>query len=317
MSATIFAAGYSGQITSLAFSATSASLTETSVVGSGIAPTWLYKHPSLPILYAVDEFDTTGGKISSYAIQADGSLKLTGEASSGGEGPVHLVMDEKEANLFVANYSAGSATRLSATAEGVLSSPVKDEVFVFEGTGPQVDRQEAPHAHGVFLDRKKEFLFVTDLGADKLRVFDIRQGKFERRDDVTLKAGGGARHLTFNPAGDKVFIVYELSNEVAIFSYSSSPSSPAPSFTPIQTLSVLPPSQKPYASQPYTAAAISFTASGQFLLVSNRSGGPGSDGPEDIIVAYKVAPDGSLVEEGLQELEVHGRGLRDFEVNGG
>ena len=55
-----------------------------------------------------------------------------------------------------------------------LGAPV-DEVTQ-QGSGPNQQRQEAPHPHAVTFDPAGRYIATADLGIDKVEIFELREG---------------------------------------------------------------------------------------------------------------------------------------------
>ncbi|NDU99375.1 lactonase family protein [Pseudoroseicyclus tamaricis] len=86
------------------------------------------------------------------------------------------------------------------------------QTFRHEGSGPNADRQEAPHAHCATWSPDGRFLFICDLGIDLIVAYE-RSGAGVRRSpelDTALPPGTGPRHLVFGPAPDRAWLIAEL-----------------------------------------------------------------------------------------------------------
>jgi len=162
-------------------------------------------------LFAVSEGEH--GALSQYAISDDHSLELVGRVPTQGIDPCHVITLP---GLVVAtNYTSGSVFAhvppLPQDAEGHQDS---GELFQQFGTGPVLDRQEGPHAHFAAQLPGTQFLWVTDLGADKVFKYQLAAGGNGRTllsfgAAVNLPAGTGPRHIAFGP-DNIAYIVGEL-----------------------------------------------------------------------------------------------------------
>lgn len=88
-----------------------------------------------------------------------------------GATPVHVNLDEKNGILHVANYKGGSYAAFSINkTNGAILERIFFENF---GNGSNVVpyRQAKAHAHMVFL--VKNFIFVVDLGSDKIHHYKV------------------------------------------------------------------------------------------------------------------------------------------------
>ena len=84
-------------------------------------------------------------------------------------------------------------------------------------------RQEGPHAHCVTFDPAGRFLFVCDLGLDKVMIyrFDAEQGKLTPHEPAfaSVKPGAGPRHMAFRPDGRFAYVINELDSTITAFAY--------------------------------------------------------------------------------------------------
>ena len=83
------------------------------------------------------------------------------------------------------------------------------------GSGPNPDRQEAPHAHQCVFRPGTNELFVCDLGSDRVRIYDQNPdtGLLSHGREIVMPAGMGPRHLVFADA-DHFYVTGELDNVV-------------------------------------------------------------------------------------------------------
>ena len=229
-------------------------------------PSYLTLDPQLRCLYAVQETDNQNlnpPAVYAFAIDSKtGALRLLNYQSSYGEAPCHVATDHAGRWLFVANYGTGTVAIYPILEDGRLG-PATDIVH-HEGYSVNPDRQTGPHAHQVLVDPTNQYVFVTDLGIDKVLVYrlDSTHGRLIPHDPpfVALHAGAGPRHLAFHPNGRHVFILNELDATLVTVTYAEG------RFAIIQTLSTLPPD----AASPPSGAAIRVTPSGRFVYTSNR-----------------------------------------------
>ena len=173
------------------------------------APTFLAAHPSGRWLYAVSE--QTQGTVTAFEIADDGGepvLRARATVPSGGADPCHLALSPDARALYVANYSSGTFAVIGLDADGAIEGDGPRQVLGFEGTGPDPERQEGPHAH--FVSVRTDEVVVADLGADVLRHHVADAGAVELAGLTTLPAGTGPRHLAVS--ADELFwyVVGEL-----------------------------------------------------------------------------------------------------------
>jgi 6-phosphogluconolactonase len=178
-----------------------------------VSPSYLVRHPVKPLLFAVSE--GLPGRVTSVQLganQAAGPVPFTvlGSVASGGDGGCHLAISPGGNQLVVANYGSGSISSFAIGDDGRLSECL--DVLRFTGSGPDRDRQAAPHAHQVVWDADE--LLVTDLGSDRIhRVSLSPDGSFETAaEPIVLPAGSGPRHLVV--LDQHLLVACELSAEV-------------------------------------------------------------------------------------------------------
>jgi len=231
-------------------------------------PSFLALDPKRRLLFAVNEVSQFEGKpigaVSAFAIDpSKGTLTLINQRPSMGAAPCHLALDESGRHLFVANYSSGSVSVLPVAADGRLGAA--SDVVQHTGSSVNPERQRGPHAHCVTLDRESRFVFVCDLGLDKVLAyrFDAQRGKLTPHEPpfARVKPGAGPRHLVFRPDGRFAYVVNELSSTVTAFRYDAN----AGMLHEVQEVSTL-----PEHVDLNTGAEVDVHPSGKWLYVSNR-----------------------------------------------
>jgi 6-phosphogluconolactonase len=235
-------------------------------------PGFLALHPEKPVLLAV------GGenKVASFAIGKDHSLTFLGDANSGGKGPCHLAVDASGRTLAVANYGDGSFASIRLDADGKPGDVVT--LVKSTGSGPNEKRQAAPHAHGVYFDTANRFLFVPDLGIDKVLIYKFNPATSEllpsALEAMVSPPGSGPRHMVFSPDEKHAYVINELTNTVTVAEFG--PASGA--LNPIQEIATLPADFIEHS----TTAEIEVHPDGNFVYASNRG--------HDSIAAFRRDP---------------------------
>ena len=245
------------------------------------SPSFLAVHPNHRFLYAVGEIDNFSGKktgaVNAFAMdRTTGKLTLLNQQSSGGPGPCHLVVDSKGKNVLVANYGGGSVEALPLQPDGKMGEA---SAFIqHKGASVNPQRQEGPHAHGIYLDAANRFAFVPDLGLDKVLIyrFDAAKGSLVPNDPPSgsVKPGAGPRHFALHPNGRFAYVINEINCTVTTFGYDRQRGE----LKEGQTVSTLPAGQEMRPS--YSTAEIEVHPSGKFLYGSNRG--------HDTIVVFKI-----------------------------
>ncbi len=240
-------------------------------------PSWVVVHPNGKYLYAANETGKSS-TISAFAIEPKtGKLTLVNQLPALGEDPCYLSFDKTGKYLLVANYSSGTITVFPILADGLLgehTALMKDQ----GATGPNKERQEAPHAHWIETSPDNRFVLVADLGLDEVLVykFDAASGTLAPNEPAfaRLKAGSGPRHAVFYPNGKFVFAVSELSSTATSFAYDLKKGT----LKEIAAASALPPG----FSGRNDVAEAAVHPNGKFLYVSNRG--------NDSIAIFSIDP---------------------------
>jgi 6-phosphogluconolactonase len=251
-------------------------------------------------LYAVSETETygegeEGGQLASFPIDPE-SRKLGPGLFHPTHGihPCHLSLTPQEDWLAVANYNGSSVTMYPVLPDHRPAPPAIR--FRHTGTGPNADRQEAPHPHSVFFSPDGKYLFVLDLGIDKIIIYarGPEAHEWTSHEAVNLEPGAGPRHLAFHPTGETVYVLNELNNTVARFAYE-----PSGNLRPLQTITTLPTT---YEGE-NTTAEIVVSPNGRFVYASNRG--------HDSIAVFRIDQvTGELVSAG--HVSTRGRTPRNF-----
>ncbi len=277
------------------FDAEKGVLSEPALAAEYKAPGFLDKHPELPILYSVGSDNTVGA----FTIGEDNNLSKTAPAPVQGSNPCHIAVDASGRTVATANYSDGSVTTIRLGSDGKpgeIASFIKNE-----GSGPH-ERQNAPHAHGVYFDNANRLLFVPDLGTDQILIykFDPTTSKITPSDPPAYKTapGAGPRHMTFSPDEKHAYIINELDNTIHVAGFDSR----SGTLSAIHSVPTLP---EDYQGN-NTTAEIEVHPSGNFVYGSNRG--------HDSIVVYKRDPESGKLSH-VQHAPCGGRQPRHFKID--
>ncbi len=241
-------------------------------------PSFVALDPTERFLYVTNEIDDYEGKksgsIEAYAIDPDaGTLKLLNRQSLNSPIPAHLAVDPTGRHVVVANYIGGDFVVLPIETDGRLG-PVSG-VLKDTGTGPNKDRQEAPHPHSVVFDPDGRFIAAADLGIDRVQTFRLANGGLERVSEASVAPGAGPRHIAFSHDGKTLYVIDELNATITVFGYD--PATGKVGRT-VQRVSTEPAGY----SGPHSTAEIAVHPSGKFLYGSNRGA--------QSIVGYRIDP---------------------------
>jgi len=275
-------------IYTFAFDRKTATLTSLATTPNDQSPSFLAIHPTGRFLYAVNEgADKTGG-VSAYALDSKtGKLTFLNQESAQGAGPCHISLDRTGQLAFVSNYGGGTFSVLPVRADGRLG-PARD-VFRFTGRGPNAQRQDKPHIHSATVSPDNRFVYVADLGTDKLLIYEIDlKNKGVRPAPtpfISVVPGSGPRHFAIHPNGRFAYLVAELTSSTLAFARNPKTGTLTPLQAGVPTLPT-------DFTAPNTSADIHTDPAGRFLYQSNRG--------QNALAMMAIAPDGTLSRVGHQ-----------------
>ena len=242
---------------------------------------WQSVAPSRQYLYTVNE-ESGRSTVSAYQRNSEGKYAFLNSEITGGGGPCYVTYREASQTVYAANYGSGSLS-VFKTANGKLL-PVAQHI-VYKGSSANPGRQKEPHAHQVIVSADQQYLYVTDLGTDKIHQHKINPDGTvqETSKDIPVKPGSGARHLTFNKEGTAAYVISELTGTVDVFSVSKDHQ-----FKHIQRIVA-----DTTAAAVKGSGHIQLSPNGKWLLTSNRV-------TIDEVTVFAVQADGRLRKTGHQ-----------------
>lgn len=253
-------------------------------------PSFQAIHPNKKSLYSVSSessaTDDDNGSVAAYTIESTtGKLTLINEFSSAGRDACHVSVHPSGKFLYVSNYSSGNLSVFSIREDGGIGEMI--QLIQHEGSSINTRRQNGPHTHTAIPSTDGKFLYISDLGADRVYIYaiDTETGQLSPSDQfyVNATSGGGPRHLTMNSAQNFLYSLEELTGHVAVYSRESD----SGALSLVQRVATLPDD----FDGNNTGADIHFSVDGRYLYASNRG--------HDSIVGFEVnSEDGRLTEIG-------------------
>lgn len=222
--------GASKGVYAYSFDGTAGELKQIGLAAEADNPTFLALAPNGRTVLVANELDTyegkSGGAVSSYTLdRLSARLTKLNEVASQGGGTCHVAFDRTGRSAFAANYGGGSAASFSVGAEGRLSPAVS--FFQYTGSGPDAQRQKAPHAHRVTVSPDNRFLLVNDLGLDVIHIYKLDAGtaKLTPNEPAVWRStpGAGPRALQFHPNGRFAYCVTEMASSVVVLRWNAQP----------------------------------------------------------------------------------------------
>ena len=266
-------------------------LTPKGVAAETPDPSFVAIHPNGKYAYAVNE---TGKQstVSAFALDAQtAKLTLLNQLPALGDDPCYISFDKTGKFVLIANYTSGNVAVFPILPDGKLGEHTA--VRTDAGTlGPNKERQEGPHAHWIELSARNRYVYVADLGLDRVLIykFDATEGTLTPGDtpssaaaagstkpndafSATLSPGTGPRHVAFSSNGNFMYVLGEVKSTVTVFAHDANES-----YRSIQTISTLPAG----FSGRNDTAEIAMHPNGKWLYASNRG--------NDSIAMFSVEP---------------------------
>lgn len=260
-------------------------------------PSYLAMHPTENMFIVCSE--KTNGELVSFHFELDaGTLTEISRQPSNGDHPAHAVIDESGKWVLSVNYSGGNVNVFPLSDGGIIG-PLADSIR-HEGTGPNLERQDAAHPHSVSQIPHTQLFLVPDLGADQISLYQLdgETGKLSFQKVVDTMPGSGPRHSAFHPSQNVFYVLEELSSSLVVYRIRD-----GAKMDKIQTVQLIP---ETWQGQ-NTSAEVAVSENGEFLYASNRG--------HDSIAVFSVATDGSLELVGFTE--TGGNGPRHFDLSPG
>ena len=262
-------------------------------------PAFLARHPSLPVIYAVNSESGPAAGVSSFSLDtANAGLTLINEVGSGGDGPCFVSVDPTGQMAFVANYAGGSFAAFRLTNTGRLAQAIGVFKYNQQEHGPVGDRQEAAHIHCATVAPGNSFVIACDLGDDVLLVFPIGPGRGDYvrvPQRAAARRGSGPRHVAFHPNGNWLYCIHEIDCTIDLFDWRIERGDPRLRMREGSTVSTL---AKGSNTAGNTGCEVVVSDDGRFVYACTRG--------EDSIVVYRVDQNGGYLTE-VQRLRCGGK----------
>lgn len=257
------------------------SLRPVQTVTDRVGPNFQAIHPNKKFLYSVgdDPFveNEPFGTLSAYQInQENGTLELLNEQSVQGRNTAHVSVDPMGEFVYVSNYTEGNVVMFRILDDGGVSKAINSQQH--EGSSINENRQNGPHVHQTVPSADGRFLYVSDLGIDKIMIYEIERDAGELVPAATpwfeSEPGSGPRHMVIHPGGEFAYSNEELSVTVTALSVDKDTGA----LSQIQRLSMLPEGVERVNSM--SGADIHISPDGRFLYATVRG--------ENLMAVYAI-----------------------------
>jgi 6-phosphogluconolactonase len=178
------------------------------------------KHDLIYVLNEVEKFKgETGAGITTlqYNSLNDEFIKKNEIVVPYG-GACHFSLTKDQRFLLVASYSSGSAAVVKLDKNGIPEAVT--DTLLFEAEGEKVS-----HAHMIAQDPAGKHVYLTDLGLDRIMIYDLDTlaGRLNliNEGNISLPAGSGPRHFVFSDDGKAMYVINELGSTIMVFDVGS------------------------------------------------------------------------------------------------
>lgn len=235
-------------------------------------------------LYVLSE-ESNKGWVSVYRIdERSGQLNFINQQSTIGAGPCYVSEHAATGSVYVSNYGGGSLTVFKTDPSGALLPSAQH--IVYSGTSVNKNRQEKPHAHCAVIDPSGTFVYINDLGTDRIHRHPIlTDGTLGASMDHAVDPGNGPRHLVMSSNGGYAYSLNEMKGTVDVFQLQGR------EMKKIQTLVV----DTTATTADHGSGAIQLSPDGKWLIASNRV-------TSNQLVVCAVQADGRLQKRYHQEV---------------
>ena len=160
------------------------------------------------------------GSVSSWSIDSKtGKLTFINDQPSYGKGACHVSVYPNGGWIFVSNYGEGNFSILPVTKDGKIGAASQRQQL--KGSSIDPKRQTGPHTHSSIPSQDGSYLYVSDLGIDKVLIYKFNnvRGLVTPADqpfsDVTK--GAGPRHFIIHQNSELAFLAEEITSTLNAF----------------------------------------------------------------------------------------------------
>jgi 6-phosphogluconolactonase len=238
------------------------------------------KHNLIYVLNEVMKFKgKSGGGLTTLKYNSkNGQFLKINEILIPHAGPCYISLSADNDYLFVTSYPKGSVTAIKLDIKGLPES-ITDQILYVK------DKPESSHAHMILHDPLGRYVYVTDLGLDRILIYDFDPGtgklNLNKNGFISLPKGSGPRHFVFNSDGSKLYVINELGSTIMVFDVGEKER--------LKLVQILPTVKEGFEGKNY-CADIHTVDYGKFLYGSNRG--------ENSIVVFKIEEGGLLTLSG-------------------
>lgn len=276
-------------------------LTKVTGAKNVINPSYLTISPNGKYIYACTETKTPNdGNVSSFEFNPENkTLTFLNKQRSGGENPVYVSVHKSGKWLVNANYTEGSVSVHPLLENGKIDSLAQN--FQYTDGSIHKERQTRSHVHSAVFSPQFDYLFLPDLGADKIRCYAFNETQKQpliaaKNAFTKTDLEAGPRHFTFHPNQKFGYCIEEMAGAISVYQYENG------NLNKIQRINTHPDKIK----EGFESSDIHISPDGKFLYATNR-------GHENNIAIFSIDENGLLKNTGYQS--TLGKHPRIFALN--
>ena len=202
--------------------------------------------------------------VEAFRILPDGDLETINKQWIGGMRGCYVEVDDENRYLFVAGHHDGKVTMMKLMDDGSIGD-IADGIF-HKGMGRSITmRSSTPHVDCVKLTPDQKFLCAVDSGLDHIKIYqlDYENGKMKLADILRSPLEAAPHMMRFSRNGKFAYVLYELLNQVDVYTYSLVNNEPH--FEKIQSITTMAPKDDDVCA----ACGMEVSRDGNYLFCTN------------------------------------------------
>jgi 6-phosphogluconolactonase len=178
-------------------------------------PAFILIHPKLQYIYVCSE-SIYNGTLSTFSFDNNKNLKLVKTVSSKGKSSCYLCFDKMMKNIININYWDSTISvhplknNVIQEAKQVIYPKIENDIYNIEDH--LKDRQNTSHHHSCVF--KNNYLFVPDLGKDKIDIYQYTKETLKYKCFFQLPKGRGPRYSIIEK--EYLYVINELSSSISV-----------------------------------------------------------------------------------------------------
>ena len=223
--------------------------------------------------------------VEAFKVLPDGDLEAVNKQWIGGMRGCYVEVDDENRYLFVGGHHDGRVTMMHLEKDGSIGA-IADGIFHIGMARGSDRRTNTPHVDCVKLTPDQKFLCAVDNGLDQVKIYRInkKKDKLELVDILRCPRESGPRIIRFSDDGRFAYLLFELSNEVKVYSYDGSGKNPE--FQLLQSITTLGKEDSNDALH-NAASGMSLSADGKYLFCTTAG--------ENTVTMYAVDQETGLL----------------------